>query len=326
MALLAGCGGHRGPAEKPTVRLAVTRGSFLFIPVYLAQSLGYYDQEGIAVSLQEMSGAPKSMQSLLGGSSDVGSGGFMSVVMMNAEHRPVQAFCVLFRYSAFVGLVSPAARKSISRIEDLDDATVGVSSPGSDQQMLLNFICARHGVNPAHVKTAAVGAGMSSAMALERGLVDAGVEAGMVVSLLRKRHPRTAILFDLRSREGIKKYLGVEDLVHSVLYATAGWIQEHRDAAGRMVRATLKASEWARTHPPAAIREHLPASLFSGDSEIDLDAIASMIPLLSPDGRFRPEHLQAARDIIAVSNRSITTGQANLSGSFTNEFVEAKSK
>src|SRR5689334_12590190 len=119
IAFLAGCSGHNASAKKPAIRVAMTRGSLLYIPVYLAKALGYFDQAGIAVSFQEMSGAPKSMQSLLGGSSDVGSGGFMSVVMMNARHKPVQAFYVLFRYSAFIGLVSPVAQKSISRIEDL---------------------------------------------------------------------------------------------------------------------------------------------------------------------------------------------------------------
>jgi NitT/TauT family transport system substrate-binding protein len=320
--LLAGCGSDHGSDKKPAVRLAVTRGALLFMPVYLAQSLRYYDQEGLDVYLQEMAGAPKSMQSLLGGSSDVGSGGFMSVVMMNAERRPVQAFFVLFRYSAFIGIVSPKAHKSITRIEDLDGTTVGVSSPGSDQQMLLNFICFSHGVNPAHVKVVAVGAGMSAAMALEHGTVDAGVDSGTTVSLIRKRHPNTAILFDLRSREGLQKYLGVEDLAHSVLYAKADWIREHPDLAGRIVRATFRGSEWARTHSPAEIRDHLPASMLTGDPEIDLDAIASMTPLLSPDGMFSPEHLEAARKILAVSNELIRSGQAaDLSHSYTNQFI-----
>ncbi|HKD09149.1 MAG TPA: ABC transporter substrate-binding protein [Bryobacteraceae bacterium] len=320
--LLTGCGSDHQSAKKPAVRLAVTRGGLLYIPVYLARSLGYYDQEGLDVSLQEMAGTPKSMQSLLGGSSDVGSGGFMSVVMMNAERRSVQAFFVLFRYSAFIGLVSPNTQKSITRIEDLDGTTVGVSSPGSDGQMLLNFICLSRGVNPAHVKVVGVGAGMSAAMALEHGTVDAGLDSGMNVSLIRKRHPNTAILFDLRSRAGLQKYLGVEDLAQSVLYAKADWIRDHPDTVRRIVRATFKASEWARSHSPAEVRDRLPSSLLSGDSEVDLDAIGSMIPLLSPDGMFSPEQLEAARKILAVTNESIRTGQAaDLSQSYTNQFI-----
>jgi NitT/TauT family transport system substrate-binding protein len=320
--LLASCGSDHGSAKKPAVRLAITRGSILYFSVYLAQSLGYYDQEGVAVSFQETTGAPKSMQSLLGGTADVVCGGFMAVVMMNAERRPIQAFDVLTRYSAFVGLVSPAAHKSISRIEDLDGATVGVSSPGSDQQMLLNFICARHGVNLTHVNAVAVGAGASAAKALERGTVDAAVESGTVVSLLKRRYPSTAILFDLRSREGLQKYLGVEDLAHSVLYAKADWIRAHSDAVRGMVRATFKASDWARAHSTTEIRHHLPASLLTGDSEIDVDAIESIMPLLSPDGMFSPEQLEAARKVLAVSNESIRTGQAaDLSQSYTNQFI-----
>src|SRR4051812_21053229 len=181
--LIWGCGGgHRGFPEKPSIRLATTRGSLVYMPVYLAKALGYYELEGVDVSLQEMSGAPKSMQSLLGGTSDIVSGGFTSVVMMNAEHRPVQAFFVLIRYCAFVGLVSPAAKKSITRIGQLDGATAGVSSPGSDQHMILNFLCARQGVNPGTLKVVSVGAGMSEAMALERGTVDIGVGVGTAVS------------------------------------------------------------------------------------------------------------------------------------------------
>jgi NitT/TauT family transport system substrate-binding protein len=320
VALLAGCGDHRS-AEKPTIRFATTRGALLDFPVYLAQSLGYYDQEGIAVSLQEFSGAPKSMQSLLGGTTDIVCGGFTAVVMMNAQGRAVQAFDVLLRYSAFVGLVSPAAKKPIARIGDLDGATVGVSSPGSDQQLILNFICARNHINPSHVKVVGVGAGASSAMALERGTIDAGVDAGMVVSVIKKRHPGTAILFDLRSAQGVQKYLGFNDLAHVVLYAKTDWIREHPDSLKGIVRATSRASEWARSHSPGQIREHLPASLLNGDSEVDLDAIGSLTPLLSPDGAFRPEHLEAARKIIAASNESMKIGQADLSGAYTNKFV-----
>ena len=322
LALLGGCGDHSGSAQKPRVRFATTRGALLYLPVYLAQSLGYYDQEGVSVSFQEFPGAPKSMQSLLGGTTDVVCGGFTAVVMMNAQGRPVQAFDVLLRYSAFVGLVSPAAKKPIARIGDLDGATVGVSSPGSDQQLILNFICARNHINPAHLKVVGVGAGSSSAMALERGTIDAGVDTGIVVSVIKKRHPGTAILFDLRSAQGVKKYLGFNDLAHVVLYAKTDWIREHPDSARKIVRATSRASEWVRTHSPGEIRDHLPASLLNGDSEVDLDAIGSLIPLLSPDGAFRPEHLQAAREIVAASHESMRIGQADLSGAYTNRFVQ----
>jgi ABC-type nitrate/sulfonate/bicarbonate transport system substrate-binding protein len=60
------------------------------------------------------------------------AGGFMSVFLMHAEHRPVQAFFLLVRDPGYVALVSPRASRPILQIQDLRGATLGISSPGSD--------------------------------------------------------------------------------------------------------------------------------------------------------------------------------------------------
>src|SRR3982751_5655742 len=66
--ILCGCGAGQPKAGKTTVRLATTRGSLMFFPVHVAKSLGYYDEEGVDLMIDETASAPKSMQSLLGGS------------------------------------------------------------------------------------------------------------------------------------------------------------------------------------------------------------------------------------------------------------------
>src|SRR5436190_19852192 len=128
LAMLCGCGTGQPKAGKTTVRLATTRGSLMFFPVHVARSLGYYDEEGVDLIIDETASAPKSMQALLGGSSDMVGGGFTSVVMMHAARRPVQAFLLLVRDPGYVALVSPRATRPIKKIEDLHGATVGVSS------------------------------------------------------------------------------------------------------------------------------------------------------------------------------------------------------
>jgi hypothetical protein len=59
--LLMSCG--TSSQEAPSIRLAVTRGSLLYLPVYLAGPLGFFQQEGVSVTLEETASAPKSMQS-----------------------------------------------------------------------------------------------------------------------------------------------------------------------------------------------------------------------------------------------------------------------
>ena len=85
--------------------------------VYVAKALGYYDQGKIAISIDEVASAARTMQSVIGGSSDVATGGFLSVVSMNADHRPIQAFFVVDRYPGILALVSSGAHHRITRIQ-----------------------------------------------------------------------------------------------------------------------------------------------------------------------------------------------------------------
>jgi len=115
---------------------------------------------------------------------------------------------------------------------------------------------------------------------------------------------------------------GREDLASSVLYAKLDWISAHRESVARMVRATSRASEWARNHSASEIRELLPASIRTDDAAVDTDAIGSMVAMMSPDGKFRPEHLDAAREILTVSDPSLRIRTADVSHSYTNEFLK----
>ena len=192
--------------------------------------------------------------------------------------------------------------------------------------MMVKVVCSRNRADPAKVSVIAVGAGMSKALAFEQGSIDVVAATGTALSLIEKRHPGISSLFDLRSREGIRKYLGFDDLAYSVLLARADWIHTHRESVRGMARPTRRGSDWVRAHSAAEIRGLLPVSIQTADAAVDTDAIAFTVQMLSPGGRFRPEHLQAARDILAVSNRSVSTAQADLSGSYTNEFVEGEGR
>src|SRR5581483_11005711 len=159
-------------------------------------------------------------------------------------------------------------RRQIRRIQDLDGATIGVAGPGSDEHMMVNFVCSRYGVDPRKVNAIAVGAGMSKALAFDQGSVDAVAAVGTALSLIHTRYPGATKLFDLRSRQEVRENLGFEDLAYAVLYARAGWIRDHRELVGKIVRATNRASEWARTHSPAELRQLLPASMQTNDVSV----------------------------------------------------------
>src|SRR4051812_27753662 len=99
---VASCGSapHHRPAE---VRIAVGgRAALDFIPIYLASSLGFFRQEGLVVTLQDLPGTAKAIQSLLGGSSDVVAGGYDAAIQMTIDGQPMQAIATLERWPPLV--------------------------------------------------------------------------------------------------------------------------------------------------------------------------------------------------------------------------------
>jgi NitT/TauT family transport system substrate-binding protein len=261
------------------------------------------------------------MQSLLGGSSDIVGTGFLAGILMYEEHRPVQSFFLLVQDPGYVALVSPRTARRIRKVEDLRGATVGISSPGSDQQQILNLILTRHGLRPDDIKVVGVGAGMSHAKALEQGAIDVGMAFGTTVAVIQKLYPNISTLFDLRLPEQRRQHLGLEHVPHSVLLAKSNWMRDHPDAVRRIAHATLRAVEWSRAHTAEDIRKRLPGSMRTEDAAVDTEAIRSVTKMLSPDGMFQPEHVESGRKILAISFEAFQRTNLDLSGCYTNDFI-----
>jgi len=71
---MAGCQGSRPPAAVRTVRVAIHRDPIAFLPIRVAQALGVYQREDLALDISEVAGGPKAIEALLGGSVDIAAG------------------------------------------------------------------------------------------------------------------------------------------------------------------------------------------------------------------------------------------------------------
>src|SRR4051794_15700082 len=93
--LLGSCSSGRR-RHRPAVRIAVGgRAALDFIPVYLASKLGFFREEGLDVSLEDLPSTPKAFQALLGGSADVAAGGYDGAIQTNLEGKSIEAIAVL---------------------------------------------------------------------------------------------------------------------------------------------------------------------------------------------------------------------------------------
>ena len=104
--------GAQGQPEMPKVRLAVGGKSAIFyLPLSVTERLGYFKQAGLDVEIADVQSGARALQSLVGGSAEVGVGTFDHTIQMQAKGQPVVAVTQYGRYPGFV--LGTIASKSI---------------------------------------------------------------------------------------------------------------------------------------------------------------------------------------------------------------------
>ena len=122
---LAGCGSRK-------VRIANTGAGLQTwcMPITLADTLGFYKEEGVEVQLENMPSSVKALQALIGGSVDVAGLTYHQTILMAANGQRVRSFFVVNRRDSKVLLVAPGANGRIRRVADLKGELIGVALRG----------------------------------------------------------------------------------------------------------------------------------------------------------------------------------------------------
>src|SRR3954470_11731284 len=76
--------------EKPKVSIAGGgKNLFYYLPLTIAEQLGYFKDEGLQVEISDFAGGAKALQALVGGSADVVSGAYEHTINMQAKGQPI---------------------------------------------------------------------------------------------------------------------------------------------------------------------------------------------------------------------------------------------
>ena len=320
---LAGCTLSAMPPAEPQVRVAVSSDAITLLPVHLAQTLGYYRQEGLVVTLSEIKSSAKTLDALHEGSAHVALG-TTAPIQMAAEGRSVQGFLVIYSRMNTVLIVSPAASADVHRIADLQGRRVGVSNLGSGSQIFLNYLLAVHGMRPADVRAVGIGVGATSVAAMEHGEVDAAVLVGGAIDVLLRAHPGRTVLADTRTPEGSQRVFGPASFPGSLLVAEESWLKANPDTARRFVRAVKKGMQWMGEHSPEEVRANMREDQRLPDIDADLQTIRDFQHMLSPDGAIAEGSPEIMYKVLATSLESVRTSHIDLSKAYTNEYLTGK--
>ncbi|HEY6912300.1 MAG TPA: ABC transporter substrate-binding protein [Myxococcales bacterium] len=311
-----------GKPEHPHVKLAVGgRSLFYYLPLTLADRLGYFKDEGLEVEIADFPGGAKALQALVGGSADVVSGAFEHVVDMHAKGIRIQEFVMQDDYSGIVLGLSKAKAAAWKSPKDLRGLKIGVTAPGSSTNIFVNALLARDGLPPDAVSIIGVGASAGAVAAMQKGQIDGISNLDPVITRLERSGDIVAVV-DTRTAKGMKDVYGGA-YAAGCLYAHTEFLRANPNTAAALARAMVRALRWLSKASTDQVVATVPPEYYGDDKETYRAGFEKNRAGYSADGR---NSLEAARHVYAILEAfepEVKGKKLDLAATFDNRYVEA---
>ena len=264
---VSACTGGQETSGSP-IRLAFCGQLLCVIPYEVTRVQGHFEAQGLSAELVYTRGGSAAMQALVGGSVDYAGTSFDVALQAAANGAEIRRVASTGRLPLFALAVAPERTATVTRVADLEGATVGISGLGNADHALLLFLLDQAGADASSVSVAAVGTNLFDALRL--GQVDAGMLQEPALSLIVDAGGRELVNFmDLAEAErhvgGAYEFMGV-----SVRTAER---DERLEEIRRLAVALEGGLRDTRTLPPAEIVAALPSALVAGGDLVQLEQI-----------------------------------------------------
>jgi NitT/TauT family transport system substrate-binding protein len=307
--------------EMPQVRLAVGGKSAVFyLPLSVTERLGYFKDAGLEVEIADVQSGARALQSLVGGSAEVGVGTFDHTIQMQAKGQPVVAVTQYGRYPGFV--LGTIASKSIAYRgpQSLKGLKIGVTSPGSSTHFMAAYMLVRSGLKADDASFVGTGVTSTAVAAARRAEIDAIVSSDPMMSLMQGEG-LVKVVADTRTPEGTQEVYG-GPYPGGVVYTTPAFIEKNPRTVQAIVTAFVCALKWMSMHTPEDIARVMPEDYALGNREVYVRALAASQAMYSPDGRFVPGAVETAYQVLKVFDPSVAGATIDLPKTHTGAFVE----
>jgi NitT/TauT family transport system substrate-binding protein len=311
-----------GKPETPNIRIAVGGKSALFyLPLSVTERLDYFKDAGLNVEITDVSSGGRTLQAIVGGSAEIGTGTFDHSIQMQAKNQPVVAIVQMGRYPGFVLGIMTAKASRYHGPKDLRGMKIGVTSLGSSTQFMAAYMLVRNGLNP-DTDAAFISTGTTSTAvaAAQRAEIDAIVTSDPMASLMTSEK-LIKVVADTRTPEGTQAVYG-GPYPGGVVYATPAFIEKNPRTTQAVVNAFVRGLQWIASHSAEDIANLMPPKYALGNMPVYAQAIAASKAMYSPDGRFLPGAAEAAYAVLKQFNPPVAAAKIDLSKTYTEAFVE----
>jgi len=315
--LLAGAQG----LEKKDVHVAVGgKASLYYLPLTIAEQLGYFKEEGLNVIIADFAGGSQALRAVVGGSADVVSGAYEHTLNMQPKGQYLQCFVQQGRAPQIAIGISAAKAKTYKSPKDLKGLKVGVSAPGSSTHMIVNYFISKDGLKPSDISVVGVGLGATAITALKSGQIDAVSNTDPVMTKL-EQDGDVKIIADTRTLKGTEQVLG-GPMPAGCLYAPVDFIKKNPNTVQAMTNAIVRADKWIHTASPQDVLRTVPESYLLGDKALYLFSFNKVKEAISIDGTISDAGARTALKVIPAFNPEVKASEIKLALTYTNEFVK----
>ncbi len=254
------------------------------IPIYLADKLGYFADEGLEVEFVNFKSSPLSVAAMLAGDVQFTLTSYDQALKMYEKGRVLKNLLTTTAKHPWAIL----ARPEIKTVPELKGKTISAKMPGSGPRAFVSTILIHYGLDPDKDVTFAALPGSAIIPSYENKAIDATFGSGQIKAELLSRGAK--ILVDMNDPKQHREILGTDTYPQKVIVTTEEYIKAHPEVVQHFVNAVLRAMKWEETQDSAKIAE-LTAPYLLGQQ--DEAIIADIRKSFSHDGVITPEGHEA---------------------------------
>jgi len=312
----------QGKIEKPKVGIAVGgKAGFYYLPLTIAERLGYFKDEGLDVEISDFEGGSKALQAVVGGSADVVSGAWENTIDQQPKGLQLQGFVLEGRYPMICLALAKSKAANYKSPKDLKGMKIGVSAPGSSTNRMVLHMLAKDGLKGDDVSIIGVGTSAGVVAAITSGQVDAVSNLDPVIAKLEKMGA-VVIIADTRTAKGTEAVFGTADMPAGALYAPISFIQKNPNTVQALTNAMVRALIWIQKATPEDVVATVPPEYLLGDKDAYVASFVKLKDAYSPDGLFTEAGAQNTLKYLAAFNPAVKPADIKLAQTFDNSYAQ----
>jgi NitT/TauT family transport system substrate-binding protein len=308
--------------EKTSLKMGVGgQTQIVYLPLTLADGLGYFKEEGISVEVDDLRAGPDALKSMLGGSVDMVTGPYEDTIRTQTQGKSIEMFTTFDVSPGLVLMVGKQHQDQVKSIKDLSGHPVGVTSAGSSTEEMVRYLLKKNSMPADAVPVVAIGSGSTAIAAIASGQVWAGAMVEPAASQLEKSAAGKA-LYDTRTAQGTRQVFG-GSWPAAGFYATSEFVKQNPRTVQAIARAGVRSLKYIKSHSASDIAGHLPSSFFAnGDKPAFVDMLQTNLGTFSDTGLMPSDGPNDVLETLKAADTKTDWSTVVLKKTYDNGFVQ----